>query len=68
MSGLAGVLKAHEDPPGWTCPEDDSEVLVFECECGDRSPVLTGGLISKADCEVVVTAHPVTRFRLPSAR
>lgn len=35
---LAGVLAAHDDPPGWDLEGDDeSSGLVYVCNCGEQS-------------------------------
>lgn len=52
---VAEELSAHDDLPGWTCDDDDR--LVYECLCGDRSPVLDQDYIGPDDAETAGAWH-----------
>lgn len=52
---LVEAMIEHDDPPGWTC--DDSDMLVYECNCGDRSPALDHDHIGPEDVEAAAAWH-----------
>lgn len=50
------VLAECDDPPGWTSGDNPGE-LVYECNCGDKSPVLALVYIGVEDTEKAAKWH-----------